>query len=186
MAVKHYDFVIKGESSVLCAYLEGFLRGKGIKSGYFFTEDHPIHKHFLKELVKYHGDVVHLICRSNLRPAIRSAITQSAGRFIFEIQESKSLTGARFDFKFNTASRSVAGLIKRLLGRHPAGVKLVDYEPREIVDPGAKGAEGYAPLHEYTFEGKGTIVGDFEGVIKVYEKLESNEFIDCDDIEIQY
>jgi hypothetical protein len=186
MAVKHYDFVIKGESTVLCAYLEGFLRGKGIKSGYFFTEDYPIQSHYIKELIKYHGDVVHLICRSNLRPAIRSAIPQSAGRFIFEIKESKSLTGATFDFKFKTASRPVGGIIKRLLGRHPAGVKLVNYEPKEIVDPDAKGPEGYAPLHEYTFGGRGTIVGDIEGVLKVYEKLECNEFIDCDDIEIVY
>jgi len=186
MAVKHYDFIIKGDADKIRAYLEGFLRGKGVKSGYLFTEDLPFQSHFLKELIRFHGDVVHLVCRSNLRPLIRSAVAQSAGKFEFEIVESKQVANATFEFKFETANRSVAGAIKRLLGRHPAGVKLVDYEPKEAVNPEAKGPEGYAPLHEFTFRGKGTIVGDVEGVLKVYYKLSANEFIHCDEIEVRY
>jgi hypothetical protein len=186
MAVKHYDFIIKGGNDELCAYLQGFLRGKGIKSGYLFTSCHPFQSHFLKELVHYHGEVVHLICRANLRSVVAAAIRQSPEGSDFEIVESKPISRTTFHFKFNTANRSVAGAIKRLLGRHPAGVKLVDYEPEEAVYPDAKGAEGYAPLHEYTFRGKGTIVGDVEGVLKVRQKLEGNEFIHCDEIEIHY
>ena len=186
MAVKHYDFVIKGNEDKLCSYLEGFLRGKGVKSGYLFTSRHPFQSHFVKELIQYHGDVVHLICRSSLRPVIRAAIANSADYFEFEIKESRPVSKADFEFKFKTANRKVAGAIQRLLGRHPAGVKLVDYKPEEAVNPEAKGAEGYAPLHEYTFQGKGRIVGDVEGVLKVYKKLESNEFIHCDEIEIHH
>jgi hypothetical protein len=186
MAIKFHDFIIKGEACVLRAYLEGFLRGKGVKSGFWFNDDHPFQSHFIKELIKYHGDVVHLICQSSLRPVIRSAVTQGAAKFDFEVVESKPLASVTFDFKFKTANRSVAGGIKRLLGRHPAGVKLVHYEPKEDFNPEAKGPEGYAPLHEYTFSGKGTIVGDVEGVLKVHQKLDGNEFIQCDEIEIQH
>ncbi len=186
MAVKHFDFVIKGNEDKLCSYLEGFMRGKGIKSGWLFTEKHPFQSHFIKELIKYHSDVVHLICRSGLRPVIRAAITASPAIFEFEIMESRLVSKADFEFKFKTANRKVAGAIKRLLGRHPAGVKLVDYKPIEAVNPEAKGAEGYAPLHEYTFHGKGKIVGDVEGVLKVFQKLESNEFIHCEEIEIRH
>lgn len=186
MAVKHYDFVIKGGEKELCAYLLGFLRGKGVKSGYLFTSCYPFQSHFLKELIQYHGEVVHLICRANLRTVIVNAIRQRPEGSDFEIVESRPVVNTTFDFKFSTANRTVAGAIKRLLGRHPAGVKLVDYEPEEVINPGAKGVEGYAPLHEYEFRGKGTIVGDVEGVLKVRQKLEGNEFINCDEIEIHY
>jgi hypothetical protein len=186
MAVKHYDFIIKGDEDELYLYLEGFLRGKGVKSGYLFTDRHPFQSHFLKELIQYHGDVAHLICRSNLRPVIRAAIANSPEGFECEIVESRPVSRAAFEFKFKTANRKVAGAIKRLLGRHPAGVKLIDYQPEEVVNPEAKGAEGYAPLHEYTFGGKGQIVGDVEGVLRVYQKLESNEFIHCEEIDIHY
>lgn len=186
MAVKHYDFVIKGDEETLSAYLNGFLRGKGVRSGFMFTSCHPFKSHFLKELIQYHGDVVHLICRSSLRPVIRAAVSQSPDDHKWEIVDSRPIKRATFEFKFDTANRKVAGAIKRMLGRHPAGVKLVDYEPKETFNPDAKGSEGYAPLHEYTFQGKGTIVGDVEGVLKVYGKLETNEFIHSDAIEIWY
>jgi hypothetical protein len=184
MAVTHYEFVIKGEEDELCAYLNGFLRGKGVKSGYIFTTSHPFQSHFLKELIQYHGEVVHLICRSSLRQVIRAAVKQVPEQIKAEIVESRPVKKVSFEFKFNTANRQAAGAIKRLLGRHPAGAKLIDYEPKETFDPDAKGAEGYAPLHPYTFSGKGTIVGDVEGVLKVYQKLEGNEFIHSDEIEI--
>lgn len=186
MAFKYYDFIIKGPERELCAYLNGYLRGKGVKSGYLFTGCHPFESHFLKELIHYHGEVVHLICRANLRSMITAAVKQSPEELDSEIVESKPVTKATFGFKFDTANRSVAGAIKRLLGRHPAGVKLIDYEPEETFNPDAKGAEGYAPLHEYTFSGKGTIVGDVEGVLKVRQKLTGNEFIHCDEIEIHH
>jgi len=186
VAIKHYDFIIKGNEDKLCAYLNGYLRGKGVKSGYIFTSCHPFKSHFLKELIKYHGDVVHLICRPAIRPVIRAALKQAPVEYEWEIVESRSVKKATFEFKFETANRQVAGTIKRLLGRHPEGVRLVDYEPKEVFDPDARGSEGYAPLHEYTFRGKGTIVGDVDGILKVYQKLTGNQFIHCEEIEIHH
>jgi hypothetical protein len=186
MAVKYYDFIIKGEEDKLISYLNGYLRGRGFKSGYVFTSEHPFKTHFLKELMQYHGEVVHLVCRSGLRSVMRAAITQAPERYKWEIVDSHSVKKAKFEFKFSTANRQAAGKIKRALGRHPAGVKLIDYEPEETFNPDAKGSEGYAPLHEYTFEGKGTIEGDVEGTLKVYQKLQAIEFIQNEGIEICY
>lgn len=186
MAVKYYDFVIKGDEDKLRAYLNGFLRGRKIKSGYIFTSEHPFRSHFVKELIKYHGDVLHLICRSTLRPAIRAAIKLAPAAEKWEVVDSRPVKTVSFEFKFNTANRQVAGAIKRMLGRHPAGVKLVEYQPKETINLDAKGAEGYAPLHEYTFEGNGTIIGDVEGVLKVHEKLAGNEFIKSEEIDINH
>jgi len=186
MAVKHYDFIIKGDEDKLRAYLNGYFRGKGVKQGYLFTSSHPFQSHFLKELIQFHGEVIHLICRSSLRPAIRTAVKRVPEELSAEIVDSRPVKKASFEFKFKTANRQAAGAIKRLLGRHPAGVKLIEYEPKESFNPNAKAHEGYAPLHPYTFSGKGTIVGDVEGVLKVYQKLDGNEFIHTDEIDIHH
>ena len=186
MAVKYYDFVVKGDEEKLNAYLSGYLRGKGVKSGYIFTSQHPFKTHFLRELYQYHGEVIHLICRSGLRPIIRAAINQRPSMHDWEIVESRPVKKVMFEFNFHTANRPAAGTIKRILGRHPAGVRLVEYEPKETFNPDAKGSEGYAPLHEYEFQGKGTIVGDVEGVLKVFDKLKANEFIHSEEIDIVY
>ena len=69
MAVKHYDFFVKGNAEIVVAYLDGFLRGKGVRGGYLFTEDLPFQTHSIKEYIKFHGDVVHLICRASQQQA---------------------------------------------------------------------------------------------------------------------
>jgi hypothetical protein len=186
MAAIYYEYIVKGNEDALCAYIGGFLRGKGIKEGCYFSKDCPFHRHHIREIIEYHGDVIHLICRSNLRSTIESAIRQSAAQHEFEIKETHKIAKVSFRFKFETANRSVAGTIKRALGRLPADVKLVDYEPKEEVTPKAKGPEGYAPLHAYFFTGEGVVEGDVAGVLKVHEKLSNHEFVKCDDIEIHH
>jgi hypothetical protein len=63
-------------------------------------------------------------------------------------------------------------------------VKLVDYEPKEIVDPGAKGVEVYTPAHEYEFKGKGHIRGEVPGVLDMHKRLSDIGAFHVDKIEI--
>jgi hypothetical protein len=185
MAAIYYEYTIKGNEEAMCAYLEGFLRGKGVKEGYFFSRDYPVHFHRLKEMIKYHGDTGHVICQSKLQKMIQSAINQETTG-AFEIKDSQKITKASFHFEFETASRKVASTIKRDLGNLPPGVNVAYYEPEEVVNPKAKGPEGYAPLHSYSFEGEGEIEGDVAGVFNAYSLLSNNEFFDCDDIEVDH
>ena len=185
MAAIYYEYTIKGDEDALCAYLDGFLRGKGIKEGYFFTKDHPFQSHQIKEMIKYHGAVGHLICQSKLRQLVQSAIRQD-NKLGFEVKDTRKIKNCSFHFEFETANRTVAGTIKRALAKLVPGVDLIDYDPEEVVDPKAKGPEGYAPLHSYTFKGAGLVEGDIAGVLKTHTRLSKNEFIDCEDIEVHH
>ncbi len=185
MPTVYYEYVIKGDEDKLCAYLDGFLRGKGVKDGFFLAKDHPFHRHMVKEMIKYHGAVGHLICVSKLRPLVQTAVRQGV-ELGLEIIEEKKIAKCSFRFEFDTANRNVAGTIKRALGSLPAGGKLVQYNPEEVEDPTAKGPEGYAPLHAYVFKGEGTVEGTVAGVLKSHAKLSGHEFISCTDIDIHY
>jgi hypothetical protein len=82
-------------------------------------------------------------------------------------------------------SRKIADDIKRRFRSIPAGLRLVGYEPEEIIDPSAEGVEIYTPVHDYRFVGNGVIEGDLETLLSCHEKLTSNEFIQVDDIVIE-
>ena len=186
MAAVYFEFIIKGCDEKLCAYLDGFFCGRGVREGYFLTKDHPVHVHVLKEFLEFRGEVVHLICASKLRTMVKAAVRAASPKYDFEIMRIDKIRKASFHFKFETASRAEAGKIKRLLSGRPAGVKLVDYEPSEITIPEAEGPEAYAPLHRYTFGGQGLIEGDVGNVLRARERLSANDFIRCEDVQIHY
>lgn len=178
----YYEVVIKGDDDVTRAYLEGFFRGKRVRSGYAFGADHSFDIRHLKDIMKYHGGVMHMVCTAQVLTGVKSAIRRAPESYELEIVETYRLRRAYYHFKFKTANRKVAGQLKRVIGKLPAGVRATDYDPKEIIDPSARGTEGYAPVHEYVFKGNGVIEGSPEGVFKMYQKMEENDFIHCNDI----
>jgi len=181
MAVYH-EIIIKGNYDAVRCYLRGFLAGRDVKSGYYFGGEWPFQLHFLRELIKFHGEVTHLLCTGSLKPTVVSAIKKADDDF--EVKETRKVTAVAFDFDFRTANRKVADTVKGALEKLPRGVKLVDYEPKEIVDPGAKGVEVYTPAHEYEFKGKGRIRGEVPGVLDMHKRLSDIESFRLDKIEI--
>ncbi|MDH3197182.1 MAG: hypothetical protein OEO21_02985 [Candidatus Krumholzibacteria bacterium] len=186
MAKSYYELIIRGDDKRLLAYVEGFMRGKGVRSGYFFTSGLPVDIGHLRERVKYHGEVVHVLCEAPLRAAVESAVKQASESFGFDVVETRKLKGAGFRFECSTANRKVAGELKRALARLPEGVRLADYEPEEIVDKDAAVVEVYSPAHPYEFRAKGAVTGDVAGVLRVRAKLGENEFFRCQDVTLHH
>lgn len=182
----HYEVVIKGNEKLLRAYISGYMTGKGLREGYIFSKEHPIDLRPIRDFLKYHGDVLHLICSSELRSVIRTAVNRAPEKYGFEIVKMDRISRGYFHFKFYTAHRKSATGIKRLLSRLPAGVKLVDFEPKEVIRPDAKGAELYSPVHHFVYRGKGVAEGDAAGIYELHRRMEDNEFFNCKKIEIHH
>ncbi|NIM20143.1 MAG: hypothetical protein GTO51_07915 [Candidatus Latescibacteria bacterium] len=186
MATVHYEIIIKGDQNLLCAYLHGFLRGRKIKEGVIFSTECPLRTHHLREMIHYKGEVTHLICRGSVRPAMISAIKTAPEDYSFEIKKEQRITGASFTFKFETFSKKVGSALKRTFTRIPEGVRLNKYKPIEAVLPRAAGIEGYAPMHDYSFQGTGEVSGDVETVLLFHQRLAQNQFIELEDISLLY
>ncbi len=179
-----WEVIIRGDTDTVRAYVAGYLRGRGIRRGWTFTGEGFDLSH-IRDLVKYHGSVVHVTCSTEAKRAIASAVRE-AGEFEMEIVEARRIVRATFEFRFRTANRKVAGTIKRMLRRLPEGARLTSYQPHEVVDPSAAGTELYTPTHAYEFSGEGRVEGDAFAVRRVWEKLRENEFFDVDDIAIRH
>jgi hypothetical protein len=171
---------------VIRAYLEGFFVGKGIKEGFVFTDESPYNLEAIKERFKFHGETLHLICEASLRGPIGTAIKKAPEEMKLEVVETAKVTRAYFHFEFDTANRPVAGRIKRIFSSLPRGVCLTDFEPEEIINPQAKGVEGYAPLHSYLYKGSGVVEGDAAGVHEVYKRMDQHAHFDLHDIDIHH
>jgi len=182
----YYELIIKGNDDVVFAFLEGYFRGKGVQKGFRFGKDLPIHKNHFKEFMEYHGQVVHLIVESSLRAGVESALRAIGEKFELELRDAHRIRRGYFHFKFKTFNRDIAQQIKRAMRTLPAGAKLTDYDPKERIDPEGKGKEGYAPLHEYEFRGKGVIEGEIVAVWKTHMKFEDIEFIESEGICIHH
>ena len=186
MAVVYYEIIIKGDQNHLCAYLQGYMNAKKISQGVIFSKDWPLHTHNLREMIKYHGEVLHLACRAGLRATVKAAIKTAAPQYKFEIKKERKISRAFFTFEFETFSKKVGAELKKKFGNLPAGLALRRFKPKEKINPEARGAELYAPAHEYQYSGTGEISGDIEKLIALHCKLEDNDFVEAEEIVLRY
>ena len=186
MAAVYYELLVKGNEDKLFAYLNGYLAGKKIKQGVIFCDECPFNIHELRELIRYHGEVSHVVCRAGLRQTVLSALRSSPATYSFEVKKDRKITKASFEFKFETFSKKVAGGLKRTFTQMPAGLKLIDFEPEEKIDPDAAGIERYAPAHDYRFEGSGAVSGNVEMLLDFHRRLSQSDFVELEEIVLEY
>lgn len=179
----YHEIVVRGDDRDLVPYLTGFAAGCEI-TGIFFAHEAGVRLQGLRERIKHHGEVLHVICASEHVARLRKAIESAPRHYKFEIKDEAKIERAYAHFEFETPSRKVANDIKQVLSALPAGVALLDYEPEEIINPAATGAEVYSPAHEYVFRGKGVVEGDVAGVIATRAKLSDIEFVNCGEIDL--
>lgn len=181
MAATYYEIVVKGDKKLLKGFIRGFEIGRAAQCGTWICGDHPFDKKFSRAVRRFRGDHTRIICAARARQGLLAAILK-ASDLGFEILSDEKISRAYFKFEFNTVSRSAASKMKKLLGSVPAGIELVGYDPREIVNARARGVELYAPAPEYTFRGKGVAEGALDKLLSFREALETNEFFRVGDI----
>jgi hypothetical protein len=182
----YVEFLILGDDRELTAYLSGYLAADGGTKPLLFAEEAGFHIKGLRERIKHHGEVCHVITDAAHRSWLRSALEAAAPRYRFEVKAERKIERAYFHFEFDTPSRAVAEKIKKLFASLPAGAAVRDFTPEEVVDPEARGTEVYAPEHEYVFRGKGVIEGDVVGVVEVRAALSAIDFTTCDEIDLHH
>jgi hypothetical protein len=186
MMAHYFEFLVRGDDRDLTAYLSGYAAAGGGAKPLIFAHEAGFHIKGLRERIKHHGEVCHVITDAAHRAWLRTALAAATPRYDFEIREERKIERAYFHFAFDTPSRKVAESIKQVLASLPAGVAARDYTPEEIVDPKARGAEVYAPEHEYVFRGKGVIEGDVPGVVDARAALLALDFTTCVEIDVHH
>jgi hypothetical protein len=182
----YIEFLVHGDERELGAWLRGYAAGSGGARPVVFAHEAGFQLKKLRERIKHHGEVRHVIVADAHGGWLRAALAAAAPRYHFEVREERRIARAYFHFEFDTPSEKVADRIKHVFATLPAGVTPTDFQPREVVDPAAKGAEVYTVEHHYRYQGEGVLEGDVEGVVRVFAVLSEIDFVKCDEIEVHH
>lgn len=183
---QYVEFVVRGDERELPAWLRGYAACGGSGRPLLFAHEAGFHLKKLRERIKHHGDIQHVIVAAAHAAWLRDALATAAPRYRFEVAEERKIARAYFHFEFETPSPKVAETIKRVFATLPPGVTPTDFQPREDVDPKAKGAEVYTVEHHYVYRGEGVLEGDVDGVARTFAALSDIDFVKCDEIEVHH
>jgi len=175
------EIVIEGPFMLVKGFLLGYLSQKPHENPYFFHRKAGIKretlKGFLKELFEL-DNVVHLCLLSDLVDDFVKATEYYTKVTGMKIESIKKIKSANFEFAYEFFNEQIARDAKKLLQELPDDVKIEGYKPIEERDAEGTGIEAYAPLHEFTSRGKGTVSGDFDSVIDLYLDIKRSRFSD--------
>jgi len=178
MARSYHEIVVEGPFMLAKGFLVGFLAGTKSEGRYFFHRKAGIRRETLKGFLKEFFELdnhVHLCLESALVDKFEEATYLYTKITDMKVVSTRIINSASFSFAYEFYNEDLAKKAKEMLSNLPEGVKITDYFPYEEKDIEGAGIESYAPLHEFTARGKGTVMGDFEGVIDLFLKIKRSD-----------
>ena len=176
---------LSGSGSQAVGFVEGFRLGSGHDGPVWFAgrEELGLDGFLMNLREKLHLEL-HAVMTAEFAGKLTEAI-ENAPMIELKVTETTEVTGAELGFKFKCFSREQADEVRTIIHQDlPEGVELLGYEEEESVDPEAKGFELYAPTHEYVLVGKGRYAGGVPGVIAIAHRLDENDFIHPEKIQL--
>ena len=128
----------------------------------------------------------HIIIGKEQAEAMAAAIEKSE-ILDLEVGLIREIARAELAFEAKCYSKKEADAIRKVLEDElPEGVRLEGYDPKETIREDAKGVELYGPVHDYIFEASGRYVGPVPGIIEMARRLDGQDFIHPDKVDLIY
>ncbi len=189
--MSQYELVIEGHEN----FVKGFVRGivAGAKSGarVLFNNEHDINRTTLGEKIKEFFDApsvhTHLIVDETTTSLIEDVIRSEGEKLKLKIVSKLSVVSASFEFKYKAYAENYGSMLKGIFENLPEGISVSnDYAPKEEFHPESKGAEAYAPEHNYIIRAKGTVSGNLGALLELYERCHKQPLIRIENIELEF
>lgn len=190
MAGDYVEVVVEGPKGWDRGFLQGFLRARGAEGTVLDADSEGFDcsgfRERLEELVHPGRERLHLIAPRGLEALLEEAVEASRqGEHPLRLVARRPVRGAAFSFSLRLFSREVGERVKALLFHPPAGVRVEWAAPlEERIDPKARGAELYAPVHDYELRGEGTCTGSLEGILGLHRALRREEPVHLRSLEL--
>ncbi len=183
MSDQYHELLIEGPRGWTLGFIHGSLRQQGITEMPLDAEEErfdcePFSER-VRELLNRKSDIVHLLVREDLLPALRTALEDDLARQRgVTLQETRAIQGARFEFSLIIYSREHWIRARHVLTDLPPGVTLSgDTKFKEIVDADADVMHSFAPTHRFEMRGEGAVEGPLDGVLAVHRACREMELI---------
>ena len=184
-----HELVVEGAERTLRAFVAGFLAGRGEHAGGVFGSDVGLAAGSLGERLKAllaAGSHHVFLAPEPLDAPLAHALGERGGELGLAVARRRLVESVKFSFRAEAFSRDVTAQIRAaLLTALPAGVRVEQRSEKEETHPEAHGPEPFAPLHEYIYRVSGDIVGPFEGVLEVWQRARTLEFVEAGSLHLE-
>jgi hypothetical protein len=187
-----YEVVMKGSPKAVRGLLAGFALGQDLECCGWYHQDYDIAPGGDSASVRRAVERLHLLPVSevrvvvdgNLAKLLRARAKRIAGSGVAEVESVKRIKQARVEVRYHTYARRYDEEVQILLRDLPRGVKLMDVEREVETDEEARGVEAYTAVHHFESQGSATLLGRFDLVLDLRDRLDVHPLIECDDIEL--
>jgi hypothetical protein len=186
----YFEVVVEGHHELIKGFALGFLAARGIEGEAVFAREHHVKGggklHQLMRIVSATEEQTRVIIGEGIGRALREAYERRQSELAIKVVSIRRVVGARFNFSYKTFSKEFGEKLKATFADLPPGVQISGYKPEEVTHPKAKGVEVYAPLHDYELKASGKVFGPAKEVIDFYDRIEHNELIGLEEIELEF
>lgn len=191
MSADQYELVITGHEDFVKGLLRGIAAGAGSSSRVMFNNEHNITRTSIAERIKEFFDAssshTHVILDESIVDLIEKVLAEEGEKLKVSIVSKLKLISASFTFKYSAYAEKHGKILKSIFEDLSESLSMsADYDPKESIHPEAKGAEGYAPEHDYEINAKGTVTGDFNEIMKLYERCDDEPLVKSEKIELEF
>jgi len=183
-----HELVVEGTERTLRAFVAGFLAGRGEHAGAFSAATSRSRRgRSASACGALRGGSHHVfLAPVPLAVPLAQALGERGRELGLAVERRRLVESARFSFRAEAFSREVAAQIRgALLTALPAGVRVEQRSEKEESHPEAHGPEPFAPLHEYIYRVSGDIVGPLEGVLEVWQRARTLEFVEAGSLHLE-
>ncbi len=193
MSIQYFEIVFEGHLDAVAGFLEGFALASGETNAYVFSDDSGIKADTMSQAIlewmSLKTKLQHVVIQESLYKKIASALQTVKGEALItskHIHSAKAIKSASFSFTTKTYGKKYGEEIKTLIANHPASITVSGFKPEETVASDAKGAELYAPTHDYEFEGTGKVSGPIDDLLPFYKTLDEYPLIEVEKISLSF
>jgi len=191
MSENQFEIVIEGHVDFVKGLLRGIAAGAKSSSRVLFNNEHNISRTTITERIKEFFDAssthTHVVLDDSLVKLIEEVISEAGEKLEVSIVSKLKVISASFTFKYSAYAENHGKIVKGIFEELSEGISLSsDYDPKESIHPEAKGPEGYAPEHDYEIHAKGSVSGNFNEIMKLYERCGDEELINTEKIELEF
>jgi hypothetical protein len=187
------EVIVEGPFELAKGFCHGFLAARGIlsKGRCYFCREHRIHSEsFAQQLLQWTGvkeNLTHVLVEEALLREITEALERAGGELDLAVKSVQGVLGASFSFSFKVFVEEQGRAIKSIFEELPQG--LVMDEGYDSVEQKwterTPDLEAYAPVHDYEYRGSGTVRGDLEAILDLYERAMGESMVHLEPIELE-
>lgn len=184
------EFVFEGSLPVVKAFLLGLQAGRRWRGGIRFCEECSVagesRGHKMLEKLGLEKDKTHVLVAKKHAEAVTAAVREHGKALGLALRADRKIKGAAFEYEFAIYQKATATRIKKLLNALPAALEQIDEVEKEEERPEAKGAEMYAPEHDYVYSGRGEIgtQRDLDALLDFREKLDKKPAFEVSEVRL--